>query len=70
MSWITAGMLAAYIGICEYRAPSPWAACESRWNWALGVLVPSPIQGAIPAAGRMLGLGRRRRPDTDVEPKP
>jgi hypothetical protein len=46
-------------------------ACESRWNWALGVLVPSPIQGALPAAGRMLGLGRRRRPEAgDVEVKP
>ena len=70
MNWITAGMLAAYIGICEYRAPSPWVACESRWNWALGVLVPSPIQNAIPAAGRMLGLGRRRRSDVDAEVKP
>ena len=70
MSWITAGMLAAYIGICEYRAPSPWVACESRWNWALGVLVPSPLQGALPAAGRMLGLGRRRRADADAEVKP
>jgi hypothetical protein len=70
MSWITAGMLAAYIGICEYRAPNPWAACEARWNVALAVFVPSPLQGAIPAAGRLLGLGRQRRPDTDVEPKP
>lgn len=70
MSWITAGMLAAYIGICEYRAPSPWVACESRWNWALGVLVPSPIQGALPAAGRMLGFTRRRRSDAvPEEPK-
>jgi hypothetical protein len=32
--------------------------------------VPSPLQSAIPAAGRLLGLGRRRRPDTDVESKP
>jgi hypothetical protein len=71
MNWVTAALLAGYIGVCEYRAPSPWVACESRWNWALGVLVPSPIQGAIPAAGRMLGLGRRRRPEAgDVEPKP
>ena len=70
MSWVTASMLAGYIGICEYRAPAPWTACESRWNWALGVLVPSPIQGAIPAAGRMLGLGRRRRSDAiPQEPK-
>ena len=71
MNWVTAAMLAGYIGICEYRAPSPWVACESRWNWALGVLVPSPIQGAIPAAGRMLGLGRRRRADAIAqEPRP
>lgn len=70
MNWITALMLAGYIGICEYRAPTPWVACESRWNWALGVLVPSPIQGAIPAAGRLLGLGRRRRSDAvPEEPK-
>jgi hypothetical protein len=70
MAWFTAALVSAYIGICEFRAPTPWQTCDSRWNWALGVLVPSPIQGAIPAAGRMLGLGRRRRPDTDVEPKP
>lgn len=70
MNWVTALMLAGYIGICEYRAPSPWVACESRWNWALGVLVPSPIQGAIPAAGRMLGFTRRRRSDAvPEEPK-
>jgi hypothetical protein len=71
MNWVTAAMLAGYIGICEYRAPSPWVACESRWNWALGVLVPSPIQGALPAAGRLLGMGRRRRSDANPEePKP
>lgn len=71
MNFVTAALLAGYIGICEYRAPSPWVACESRWNWALGVLVPSPIQGAIPAAGRMLGFTRRRRSDAvPEEPKP
>jgi hypothetical protein len=60
-------MLAGYIGICEYRAPSPWSACESRWNWALGVLVPSPIQGA---ANRLLP-GRRRHADArPEEPQP
>jgi hypothetical protein len=68
MNWVTALLLAGYIGVCEYRAPSPWAACESRWNWALGVLVPSPIQNAIPAAGRMLGFNRRRRPGNSSEP--
>jgi hypothetical protein len=66
MSWVTAAMLAGYIGICEYRAPAPWTACESRWNWALGVLVPSPIQGAV---NRFLP-GRRRRSDAiPQEPK-
>ena len=63
MTWITAAMLAGYIGICEYRAPSPWVACESRWNRALGVLVPSPIQGAV---SRLLP-GRRRRSDASPE---
>jgi len=63
MTWITAAMLAAYIGICEYRAPSPWVACESRWNWALGVLVPSPIQGAV---NRLLP-GRRSHSDARPE---
>jgi len=71
MTWFTAAMVASYIGVCEYRVPSPYQACESRWNWALGVLVPSPIQGALPAAGRLLGMGRRRRPDANIEePKP
>lgn len=63
MNWITAAMLAGYIGICEYRAPTPWVACESRWNWALGVLVPSPIQGAV---NRLLP-GRRRHSDAKPE---
>ena len=67
MNWITALMLAAYIGVCEFRAPSPHQACESRWNWALGVLVPSPAQGAFTAAGRMLGHARRRRSDANPE---
>jgi hypothetical protein len=67
MSWVTAAMLAGYIGICEYRAPTPWVACESRWNWALGVLVPTPIQGAV---NRFLP-GRRRRSDAiPDEPRP
>jgi len=66
MNWITAAMLAGYIGICEYRAPSPWVACESRWNWALGVLVPSPIQGAV---NRFLPGWRRRSDAIPEEPK-
>ena len=55
MAWYTSLLVAAYIGVCEYRAPTPWSACESRWNWALGVLVPSPV----PAAMRFL---QRRKP--------
>jgi hypothetical protein len=71
MNWPVVVLLAGYIGICEYRAPSPHQACDARWNVALGVLVPSPIQGAIPAAGRLLGLGRRRRNDAiPEEPRP
>lgn len=71
MNFFTALMIAGYIGICEARVPTPYQACESRWNWALGVLVPSPIQGAIPAAGKLLGFTRRRRSDASrEEPKP
>ena len=67
MNWMTAGMLAAYIATCEARVPAPHQACETRWNLALGVLVPSPIQGAVT---RFLP-GRRRRSDaTTEEPKP
>lgn len=60
MSWLTAALLAAYVSACELRAPAPWAACESRWSVALGVLVPSPINGTLPAIGRLLQRGRRR----------
>jgi hypothetical protein len=71
MNWAAFALLAGYIGVCEVRAPNPWAACDARWNVALGVLIPSPLQSAIPAAGRMLGLGRRRRSDAiPEEPKP
>ena len=60
MIWLTAALLAAYVGACELRAPAPWAACESRWSVAIGVLVPSPINGTLPAIGRLLQRGRRR----------
>ena len=60
MNWFTALLVSAYIGVCEARVPSPFQACENRWNWALGVLVPSPIQGALPAIEDLLG-GRRKR---------
>lgn len=70
MNWVVGLLLAGYVGICEYRAPTPWQTCENRWNLALGVLVPSPIHGAIPAAGRLLGITRRKRSDAQpVEPK-
>lgn len=55
MAWFTAALIASYIGVCEARVPAPYQACESRWNWALGVLVPSPL----PAAARLL---TRRKP--------
>ena len=67
MNWFTALLIIGYIGVCEARVPSPFQACESRWNWALGVLVPSPIQGAIPAVSNLL-RGRRRH-DAQTEPQ-
>jgi hypothetical protein len=63
MTWVTAALVSAYIGVCEVRAPNAWTACESRWNWALGVLVPSPL----PAMARLLP-GRRRRQDEPEQP--
>lgn len=68
MNWFTALLVAGYLGVCEARVPSPFQACESRWNWALGVLVPSPIQGAFPAIGGLLGGRRKRSPEDAVEP--
>lgn len=65
MTWLTAALLAAYVGACELRAPDPWTMCESRWNVALGVLVPSPVGGALPAIGRLL---QRGRPPRDRQP--
>ena len=72
MNWFTGALVLGYIGVCEFRAPAPHQACESRWNWALGVLVPNPAQGAINAAGRMLGHTRRRYSDAipEEEPRP
>ena len=72
MNWFTGGMLAAYVSACEFRAVAPHQACENRWNLALGMLVQSPAQGAINAAGRMLGHTRRRYSDAipDEEPRP
>ncbi len=71
MAWATALLLAGYVGICEYRAPNPWEACDARWNWALGVLVPSPVaplaRGLI---ARMGPLQRRRRSDAIPEEQP
>jgi hypothetical protein len=56
MAWFTAALVSSYIGICEFRAPAPWQACESRWNWALGVLVPSPL----PEMAKLITRPRRR----------
>ncbi len=69
MNWFAATMLAGYIGICEYRAPTPWQTCENRWSLALGVLVPSPVQGAASLAGRMFNR-RRRHAETDQQESP
>ena len=68
MNWFTALLVAGYLGVCEARVPSPFQACESRWNWALGVLVPSPIQDALPAIGGLLG-GRRKREQMQQPPQ-
>ena len=71
MNWVTAALLVGYVGICEYRAPNPWQACDSRWNVALGVLVPSPV--APLARGLMARVGplqRRRRSDATTEEQP
>lgn len=65
MTWITAALLAAYIGVCEVRAPDAWKACEGRWNWALGVLVPSPL----PAVAKLLPFPGRRRRHAEPEPE-
>lgn len=62
MAWFTAALVSAYIGICEFRAPTPWQTCDSRWNWALGVLVPSPL----PALAKL--VTQRRREPAEVEP--
>lgn len=66
MNWAIGLLLAGYIGICEYRAPTPWQTCENRWSLALGVLVPSPIQGAAGMVARHFS-SRRRRPDLQIE---
>ena len=65
MAWFTAALVSAYIGICEYRAPTPWQTCDSRWNWALGVLVPSPL----PAVAKLI-TQRRRKPSEVEQPTP
>jgi hypothetical protein len=65
MAWFTAALVASYIGICELRAPTPWQTCDSRWNWALGVLVPSPL----PAVAKLI-TQRRRKPAEVEQPTP
>lgn len=68
MSWLTAALISGYIGICEARVPSPYQACESRWNWALGVLVPSPMPTIGGLASRL--LPRRRATPQPPESEP
>ena len=67
MNWFVPLLIVGYIGVCEARVPSPFQACESRWNSALAVLVPSPIQGAMPVVGNL--LRGRRRDDEPTEPQ-
>ena len=43
MTWLVGGFLASYLAACELRAPKPWEFCESRWTFAGGILVKSPI---------------------------
>ena len=62
MAWLTAALVSGYIGICEFRAPTPWQTCDSRWNWALGVLVPSPLTGMAKI------ISQRRREASEAEP--
>lgn len=62
--WFTAALVASYIGICEFRAPTPWQTCDSRWNWALGVLVPSPLQDVV----KFITQRQRRRQASEDEP--
>jgi hypothetical protein len=69
VNWFAATLLVSYIGICEYRAPTPWQTCENRWSMAIGVLVPSPVQGAVSLAGRMFNR-RRRHAEPDQQESP
>ena len=69
MNWFAATLLAGYIGICEYRAPTPWQTCENRWSMAIGVLVPSPVQGAVSLAGHLFNR-RRRHAEPDQQESP
>jgi len=62
MAWFTAALVASYVGICEIRAPTPWQTCGSRWDWALGVLVPSPLPAVVKHITQ-----RRRRP-AEIKP--
>lgn len=60
---LTLLLVSGYVGACEFRAPTPWKACESRWNWAMGVLVPSPLTATAAAI-------RRRRRAAGGPPQP
>lgn len=66
MAWFTAGLVASYIGVCEFRSPTPWQACEPRWNLALGVLVPSPAT----AIAKLVTQQRRRKASSEPQEPP
>ena len=66
MAWFTAALISTYIGICEFRAPTPWQTCDSRWNWALGVLVPSPL----PALAKLVTQRRRKSAEAEQQTPP
>jgi hypothetical protein len=64
---VTALLLGGYVGICEYRAPSPWTTCDNRWSLAIGVVLqPAGQAAAAAAAGLAARVGSaRRRPPAD-----
>lgn len=51
---LTGLLVFGYLGACEGRAPDAWKVCEPRWNYVMGVFVPSPLQA-------MAAFMRRRR---------
>lgn len=60
-------LVVGYVGTCELRAPTPWLSCDARWNFALGVLVPSPLTAAYRSLQQRQS-GRRRTPSRKKSP--